>query len=581
MNCKTRSAAALVAVFLGAQWVLSAQQATTGTSSTAPAKPAQAPAHAAKPAAPPANSQSSSGQPSPGAGHARILQEYPTGRDHTAPDHFSRPGSLKQAPLNASDSALVLRNLNTARSHLSGVNRAPLPPGFIFNAENGKRVLSTFDNRTYELMADGSVSRYWHGNTMAEYRKDGTPSLIHTQNLIMVQGVHGEMYFEAQLPGGTRVVGWGAHEGYVERPLSRGDGHYVQRTYLVGGRQITAVFHTSSYKGVMLAAYVPERRFGPAFYAWAEHNWPRHIHYKWPWLNERWAAPYRKHFQREYSSLAAWVEDFLLAGILQTKLVGSPPTASENSTGTFYFIEGTTGSDETPGGMSCETPGGIENIVLGNPIISETLADFDEQVRDHQAATTTESPAQNDDTRSVPPIVEAQSATPETKVTPTLASPAGQTQPVTLKKGLYIVNSPLPFHTDELNCSLTKLALLQVPAQSVDTTVNAIVLQSNPGDCPPATPVSVDLQQLQEMKNFREINLNQLLKTAETGLQRIGLPPLPVGAVRSVREGQKIPALTADAAAQIAEQEGRARATEKAVTRDAEAAGTQVYLNKR
>ena len=59
-----------------------------------------------------------------------------------------------------------------------------------------------------------------------------------------MRGAHGETRFESQLPGGTRVVGWGGREGYIERPLPGGDGHYVQRTYVMNGHQVTKRYST-------------------------------------------------------------------------------------------------------------------------------------------------------------------------------------------------------------------------------------------------------------------------------------------------------------------------------------------------
>src|SRR5581483_3439153 len=321
MNCKACLAIIAVSLFLGLNAPLSGQTSRSKNTSAASATSTQAPVRGAKPSQSAGNSRSSAGRRTSSSGTPHRKELTPTATVDTTKSH-----PLTKVPLNSLDSAVILKHINDARFHMSGVNRVPLPPGLVSNTENGGRVLRTFDNRTYELRFDGSLSRFWHGDTLAEYRKDGTPSLIHTQDVTMVRGTREQFYFDSQLPGGTHVVGWGPHEGYVERVVPSGGGRYMQRTYLVRGRQITAVFHTVDFNGVTLALYVPQRRYRPAFYTSVERKWPRGLHFGWPLLNENWAEPYRQHFRREYPSFSSWLADYLFAGILQAEFVSSPQT---------------------------------------------------------------------------------------------------------------------------------------------------------------------------------------------------------------------------------------------------------------
>jgi hypothetical protein len=426
-------------------------------------------------------------------------------------------------------------------------------------------VLSTFDKRTYELRTDGSIFRYWkNGNTMAEYRKDGTPSLIHTQDLIVVRGVRGEVYFEAQLSGGTRVVGWGAHDGYVERPLPRGDGHYVQRTYSVRGLQTTAVFHIVDYNGMTLATYVPERYYGSAFYAWAERNWPRHMHYIWPWLNEKWAAPYRLHFGREYPSFGSWIVDFLVAGMLQTELVTTAQAATSTSAGSFYINEDVRSDD---------TPGTKDDLAPNSPVISDMDA---KRLRGYQFAATTESSEWSKGSETIPPMVAAPPVPQKSAAAEPINSPAMSMQLPPIKEGNYIVSNPLSFNT--LGCSLNEGSTLHVLGQSAETTVYGTVVTSKPGDCEYKTSVPLSLAQFYEMDNDDKRSQHEAFRIAAQ-LKGIGLPALPVGAIQSMPQGKPIPTLTTDVVGQIAQQAGRAAATERAIAKDATAVG--VDPNKR
>src|SRR5581483_8558794 len=294
MNCKACLAIIAVSLFLGLNAPLSGQTSRSKNTSAASATSTQAPVRGAKPSQSAGNSRSSAGRRTSSSGTPHRKELTPTATVDTTKSH-----PLTKVPLNSLDSAVILKHINDARFHMSGVNRVPLPPGLVSNTENGGRVLRTFDNRTYELRFDGSLSRFWHGDTLAEYRKDGTPSLIHTQDVTMVRGTREQFYFDSQLPGGT---------------------------YVVRGRQITAVFHTVDFNGVTLALYVPQRRYRPAFYTSVERKWPRGLHFGWPLLNENWAEPYRQHFRREYPSFSSWLADYLFAGILQAEFVSSPQT---------------------------------------------------------------------------------------------------------------------------------------------------------------------------------------------------------------------------------------------------------------
>lgn len=553
MRGKICSAIGMVAFSLGTICTLSALQTTK--SSNPPAKPVPSSAHPGTPTHQPASSQPSGGQKHPNAQPNRIIHEFPANQ----PDIHTRE------PLSASDSSMILRDLNAARSHMSAVNRAPLPLGRVSNGERSTHVISTADHRTYEVRPDGSLVGFWHGNTVGMYRSDGTPWLIRTQDMTIMRGVHGEARFESQLSGGTRVVGWGRHEGYVERPLLRGDGHYVQRTYFMNGHQMTAVLHTRSYQGLTLATYVPDRHYGPAFYEWAAHNWPPHARYAWPWLHEEWAAPYRRHFEREYRDSAAWIADYILAAILQMEFGGQSPAAPMEQGGVFFT------GDDAPRNAG-------PSVATVDPINPELTNNIEDEVRQSQAAEAGEDSMQGPSTQ-VSPLTGPQPAVQQEAIEQS-ASFTATPQPAPLNLHFhyrYWVDARLPIHTEDLDCTLTQGAtlVLPTPPQPGEKTAEVMVEFPNPGDCSRDTRIRVSVDRLVEMSALRDATSYAGTRTLITSLTRSGAPAPPDGSVQPVPAGNPNAGLTVDAATVIGQQAQKASATEKGFADDAELESAQ------
>jgi len=566
MRGKICSAIGMVAFSLGTVCTLSAQQSTKSTNP--PAKPAPAPAHPGTPTHPPAGSQPSGGQKRPNAQPNRIIHEFSHGSEHPSGVPVNQPDLHTREPLSASDSALILRDLNAARSHMSAVNRAPLPLGRVTIGERSTHVISTADHRTYEVRPDGSLVGFWHGNTVSMYRSDGTPWLIRTQDMTIMRGVHGEARFESQLSGGTRVVGWGRHEGYVERPLLRGDGHYVQRTYIMNGHQFTAVLHTRNYLGLPLATYVPDSHYGPAFYEWVARNLPPHAHYAWPWLHEEWAAPYRRHFEREYRDSAAWIADYIFAAILQMESGGQSSAAPTEQSGVFFTIKDAPGNAGPS--VAADAP---PSVASGDPINPELTNNSEDEIRQSQAAEAGEEPMETAITE-VSPQTGPQPATQQ-EASEQSASSKATPQPAPLNLHFhyrYWVDARLPIHTDVLDCTLTQGAtlVLPTPPQPGEKTAEVMVEFPNPGDCSRDTRIRVLVDRLVEMSTLRDATSYAGTRALITSLTRSGAPAPPDGSVQPVAAGNPSASLTVDAATVIGQQAQKATATEKGFADNAE-----------
>jgi hypothetical protein len=362
--------------------------------------------------------------------------------------------------------------------------------------------------------------------------------------MTIARGHHQEGHFEAQLSAGERVVGWGSHEGYVERPLPRGDSHFVQRTYIYGGRQTAAVYRTFDYHGITLAHYVPDRRYSKEFYEWAARPWPAHTHYMWGFRDQAWAAPYRHHFDREYRDFAAWLADYLLVTTLWQEQIDATGASYADISGSFYVGE----NPEPYTGQDVAISNSGQAAVYADPVDLPPTGPIEDQIRTNQKALAEKA--------------EAPSSTPEADLKPVALDP---------RIKLYIVNSPLIIHDDHIDCSLTHGAslILPVPAQDGALTVDAVVKSSHQGECAIGSTISVAVRALQEMQNWFAPNANDGTQTLLANIENGGVLKGPVGGSVVAQEGQPSAALTTDAKDEIVRQEERAKLVEQTLTSEA------------
>ncbi len=455
-----------------------------------------------------------------------------------------QPGQSRVEHLDSPNAAHTLHELNAQRSHMSGINRAPIPVGAVSLRENGMRAVAAPDGRRYEVRSDGSVATFRHGGTVATFRPDGTPRLIQVQGMTIAHGQHQEGHFEAQLAGRERVVGWGSHGGYVERPLPRGDGHYVQRTYILGGRQTTAVYRTFDYHGITLAHYVPDRRYSREFYDWAARPWPAHLHYRWGFRDQAWAAPYRHHFNREYRDFAAWLADYLLVTTLWQGQAEAAGVSYADLGGTFYVAEN---SDPYTGQDAANSNSG-QAAVYADPVELPPTEPIEEQIRADQKALAEKAAAP--------------SSTQEADLKPVFLDPAVK---------VYFVNSQVFTHDAQGDCTLANGAVLflPVPAQPGADTVDVVVKHSLQGQCAIGSTVPVGVRALQEMNNWFVPNVNKGTQTVLANIENGSVLKGPVGSSFIAQEGQPSATLTTDAVGEIVNQEERAKSVEQTVTGEA------------
>jgi hypothetical protein len=296
-------------------------------------------------------------------------------------------------------------------------------------------------------------------------------------------------------PGGVRVVGYGEHRGFVERPLRPG---YISRTYVVGEHSYVHVYREYRYRGIVYYHYVPAVYYGPAFYGWVSRPWAP-VTYGWggpiatPWFGfyAGYFAPYPV-----YASPDLWLTDYLL---------------TENLKLAYQNQQDSNGEQAPPPGQptAANNTATLDEI---KPLIAE-------EVRQQLAA-------------------ERAAAAQPTSSNPQQPAPSTEQLPPALTQKFFVVSSNLDVTAAGQACALTPGDIIRRTGKDVSTDggVAVEVVTSKPGDCAAESATTVELTALEEMHN-------QLREQIDSGLKMLaenkakGLPGPPPALGRPVAEG--------------------------------------------
>jgi hypothetical protein len=351
-------------------------------------------------------------------------------------------------------------------------------------------------NRTIRTSADGRVT-----HITAQHGMAGTMTINRTRYGSAV---------ETGRPG-SRVVNWGPHRGYVERPLRAG---YYSRTYVYGGRSYAVVYREYSYRGYVYYRYVPAYYYGPSYYYWVGNPWPAPVTYVWGGpMVAPWMYAYPTYFAPApvYASPDLWLTDYLLA---------------ENLRAAYEAQQGEADAGAITAADAPSTP--------ITPEVRAAIADeVKQQIAQEQAA------AQASGGSPAAPKADQNPAASQD-------GPGGEAAPPAMSLKFFVVSSPLDVATAEGQpCSLTPGDIIERRGKEPDAggNVKVEVVSSKAGDCSSDEDLNVKLADLQDMHNqFRE-NIDAGLKVmADNDANSKGLPKAPPADVRNVSQGTCEPA---------------------------------------
>lgn len=435
------------------------------------------------------------------------------------PQNFGAPQKLDN-----SASKSVVRQVNTARSSMSGINSRPLPEGNVTVHPNGALTIEASGGRQYHVRQDGTVAGFESPGVKANFRRDGTISAVHTPNMNINYAANGVRRVESVRPDHSVLVSTGTHQGYLQRTVVVNNRTIMQRTYVVNNTTYVRTYSIYAYRGVVLEHFVPAVYYAPAFYGWVYYPWPRAVVYPWGFYSATWYVNGGGYFTPApvYPTPTLWLTDYSLAQTLGNAYQDRPATVAP------------------AGGIAAQST---------TPISPETKQLVAAQVQEIVAA----------ENKS------ASDPSPESNIAGDLPDL------VKHQRSVYVVASNLDVTTESGECGLTPgdIVEMEAPLPQDALTADVRVMSSKRMDCPVSSMISVSLEQLQEMHNDLRQKVDEGMKVLQAGQGSGVIPAAPSDAIapppRPSYLADTAPVSGEQVAAMIANQQQVADATPKVI----------------
>jgi hypothetical protein len=381
------------------------------------------------------------------------------------------------AILTPSGSESVLRQVNSARANMAGINKKALPPGEVMVHPNGSLTLSATGGTRYGVRANGTIASYAANGKTTGFDRNGRVSSIHSDRMDIHHGAHGEHTIVSHRPDNTTLVTTGPHSGYIERTIVVNNHTFILRTVVISGRTYTNAYVAYSFGGVVLNHYVTPIFYAPGFYGWAYYPWAAPFSFRWGWFGEPWYLGPNPYFVAYpvYPSASLWLTDYLIGQTLSIAYQERADAFAEDTSGAGYSADASSpDADDSDRAVTLRADS-------TTPITPEIKAAIAEQVKQQIASDN------------------AAAANPK---------PEGSfgELPYALHSAnhIFVVSSDLDVTTvDQQGCGLQPGDILQLMTPPADgsAVVTVRVASSKRLDCPAGVEVSVSLQDLQEMQN--------------------------------------------------------------------------------
>lgn len=368
------------------------------------------------------------------------------------------------------------------------------------------------------------------GGAKANYNSAGKVSSIHASvtdsknpmhsgDMTISKGAHNQRSLVTTRKDGTRVVGMGAHRGFVEHTFTRNGRSYMRRTYVANGRANAYVYRGYPYRGGVYYGYVPAYYYGPGYYGWAYDPWGAAVPYAWGWAGDPWYGYYGGYFAAEpvYGGASLWLTDYVIAQNLQAAYQaqadangGAPPPADSG--------DQTGNAGGAAAGQSAAT------------ITPEVKKQIDDEVKAQIAA---------EKQAATQPAGGAQSASGGADQVPAALDPNYRT---------FIVSAALQENLDGgATCGLSPGDVLTRldNAPDANQNVKVLVTTSQRGDCATGAQVAVGVQDLQDMHNDFAAKIDGGLQKLAESQGKNGIPGGPAAGGQKNPDGMASADLTA------------------------------------
>jgi hypothetical protein len=464
-------------------------------------KQGKAPAAATHSAASDASSVRSSGATTETSATRSASAKHGTAYSIPSASAVAAKTSAGASVLTTQGSRSVVQQVNTNRSSMKGINAKALPSGDVTVHSNGSLTLKASGGRQYGVRANGTIASFAASGKSANFDGKGKVSSIHTANVDIHHGVHGERTVVSRHADNTIVVTSGKHNGYIERTVVHNNQTYIQRTVVSHNRIVTNMYVGYGFGGVALIHYVSPVFYSPAFYGWAFYPWASPINYSWGWLGAPWYAGPNPYFVAygAYPSASLWLTDYYLGQTLADAFDERHELLGDNGDD----------SDLSADDNLSDDPDGTDYVraSVTTPITPEIKAAIAEEVKEQIAAENSAA-------------AQPEKATSYGELPSTLGT----------VNHVFVVASSLDVMTlDQQSCALQAGDILRLKLAPSDGSPVAqlLVASSKKMDCPAGLEVTVGLQDLQDMQNNLRVHVAKGLGTLQSNQGKGGLPAAP------------------------------------------------------
>lgn len=382
----------------------------------------------------------------------------------------------------------------------------PLPGGgAVYTERSGKQTITGAGNQVREVRTSTDRMRFSNGQPrFFQATRNGTTTSV-------TRGFGGQRTVETVRTDGTRVVSYGPHSGFVERPFANHPG-FVTRSVLRGGVTRVSVYQVATFQSHPYYRFVPAVAYRPAYYGWIVSPWSAPVAY--PWGNPLWGGFYGSYFTPypSYSSASLWMTDYILRANLQQAYseqqqagyAGSAAGPDANYAGDGVGYPSQTGPAPVVRRTSADDQ---LSPVVKTALGQQTTAEIAEM----QAA----SAAGSGDAPGQPALVPA-------VYTPTALKP---------NHTLFEISTDMQLEISaDQSCALTPGDVLfrrRTSSADADGKVAVVVVGSTHGGCPLNTQGQISLQSLQEIENQYDEQLQAAMGVMAEKAGHGTIPPSP------------------------------------------------------
>jgi hypothetical protein len=513
--------------------------------SSAPARPANAPAHTSAPSRSGGNTQHTMTRPTNGAaGHGTTTAHGTTNSGHGTTTAAHATTNSAHGTTNTAHGTTNTGHGTTNAGHgttntghgTTNAGHGTVSAGRGTVAGGRSNLSRPAPGRQVSLKGGGTAS----------IRPNGQIRSVNRNGMQIQHNLHGGRTIVAE-HNGARVVTMGRRGGYVQRSyVTRGGRNYYSRTYYSHGVYRTGIYRGYYWGGHPYYGYYPGFYYHPGYYGWAYNPWPAPVYYGWGWGGAPWYGYYGGYFAPYpvYPSAAFWLTDYLIAANLRASYEAQAEANAEANAPPSDQLQASTAPSAPSSGTVALSP------EVKQAIAEEVKAQLAEERA--QAGNAGSSQAQpggaSGASNEVPPALD----------------PARRT---------FVVSADLSVVSGDGECALTPGDVITrlTDKPDSDNKVNVSVSASKKTDCAPGKLVAVSVDDLQEMQNHFQEQLTSGMGELAKKQGKDGLPKAPDTSTVAGDVPEPPPDKTA--AKTLEDQEKTADQTESEVKQEAASSG--------